>query len=431
MGNPSMALVKRTRLASQEEPRDAAASGSTPSPATPIGAGRSHERSRARRQKAAERLAAATEELAAGVTQASSAAEELRRSMEQIASGAEEAAGAAQESLAAIAGVVGHAWAGADVESPAGYAFRTGEPVISNHLEEETRFRTPTILVEHGVKRAVNVLILGEARRFGVLEVDSPTEGRFTQADLAFMQGFANLLGVAIERQQVEEALRTSREETRASETLLQGALAHQEVLTREISHRVKNSLAIVAGLLSMQGRAAADPALRQALDDARARVQTIASVHDRLWRTDEIQAVNLAEFMGELCEQLRSSAKPGQTLTCDFAPATVATDQAVPLGLLANELVTNAFKYAYPEGAGDVRNSVRPGEAGRLRLTVCDQGAGLPPDFDAAQSKSLGMKLIATLGRQLGGRPEWQGAEPGTRFVLDFLPQPGSNQES
>ena len=106
MGNPSMALVKRTRLASQEEPLDAA-SGSTPSLATPIGAGRSRERSRARRQKAAERLAAATEELAAGVTQASSAAEELRRSMEQIASGAEEAAGAAQESLAAIAGIVG------------------------------------------------------------------------------------------------------------------------------------------------------------------------------------------------------------------------------------------------------------------------------------------------------------------------------------
>lgn len=328
-------------------------------------------------------------------------------------------------------GIVGQARTGADLESPTGYAFRTGEPVISNHLGEETRFRTPAILVEHGVKRAINVLIQGDGRRFGILEVDSPTEGLFTQADLAFMQGFANLLGVALERQQAEEDLRTSQQKTRASETLLQEALAHQEVLTREISHRVKNSLAIVAGLLSMQGRAAADPALRQALDDARARVQTIASVHDRLWRADEIQSVNLAEFMGELCEQLRSSAKPGQTLTCDFAPATVATDQAVPLGLLANELVTNAFKYAYPEGAGDVRISVRTGEAGRLRLTVCDEGAGLPPDFNAAQSKSLGMKLIATLGRQLGGQPEWQGAEPGTRFVLDFLPQPGSNQES
>jgi two-component sensor histidine kinase len=324
-------------------------------------------------------------------------------------------------------GYVGRARAGADLESPAGYAFQTGEPVISNHLQAETRFRTPAILADHGVKRAVNVLIRGEDSRFGVLEADSPTEGRFTEADLAFMQGFANLLGVAIERQRAEEALQASQAETRASETSLQGALAHQEVLTREISHRVKNSLSIVAGLLSMQGRAAADPDLRQALDDARARVQTIASVHDRLWRTDEIHSVNLAEFMGELCEQLRTSAKPGQTLTCDIAPVSVATDQAVPLGLLSNELVTNAFKYAYPDGVGNVHLTIGPAAEGQLRLTVSDRGAGLPPDFEAARSKSLGMKLIATLGRQLGGQPTWEGADPGTRFVLDFEPRPGA----
>jgi two-component sensor histidine kinase len=177
-----------------------------------------------------------------------------------------------------------------------------------------------------------------------------------------------------------------------------------------------------------MQGRAAADPDLRQALDDARARVQTIASVHDRLWRTDEIHAVSLAEFMGELCEHLRTSARPGQTLTCDFAAVSVATDQAVPLGLLANELVTNAFKYAYPAGEGDVLLAIHRAETGQLRLTVRDRGIGLPPDLDAAKSKSLGMKLIATLGRQLGGHPEWCNADPGTVFTLDFLPRPGAH---
>lgn len=167
------------------------------------------------------------------------------------------------------------------------------------------------------------------------------------------------------------------------------GALAHQEVLTREISHRVKNSLAIVAGLLSMQGRTAADPARRQALEDGRARVQTIANVHDRLSRMDDVSAVNLAEFMEDLCGELRSSAKPGQVLRCDAASIPVATDQVVPLGLLANELVTKAFKYAYPDGEGEVRISVRPTESGRLRLIVDDYGAGLPPDFDAAKSKA------------------------------------------
>ncbi|MCC5968875.1 MAG: GAF domain-containing protein [Pararhodobacter sp.] len=311
-------------------------------------------------------------------------------------------------------GVVGHARMGADTASPAGYAFQTGEPVISNHLANETRFRTPTLLSEHGVRRAINVLIQGDGGRYGVLEVDSPTEGRFTEADRAFLQGFANLLGVAIERQQAEHSLR-------AREEQLQEAIAHQEVLTREISHRVKNSLAMVASLLSMQRRTASDPALQRALDDARARVTTIAQLHDRLWRVDEVHTINLAEFMGELCEQIQASAAPGQTLSCKIVPIMVPTDQAVPLALLVNELITNAFKYAYPDGEGEVHLAIESDEPGHLRLTVCDNGQGLPPGWEATNSESFGMKLIASLGDQLGGQPMWQDAEPGTRFVLDF----------
>lgn len=314
-------------------------------------------------------------------------------------------------------GVVGHARMGADSESPTGYAFQTGEPVISNHLAKETRFRTPVLLAEHGIKRALNVLIQSDGGRYGVLEVDSPTEGRFTDADQTFLQGFANLLGSAIERQQVEEALQ-------ASEARAQKAVALQEMLTREISHRVKNSLTMVAGLLNLQRRSASDPALHQALGEACARVTTIAQVHDRLWRAHEVQAINLAEFMDELCDQIRGSALPGKTLSCEIAAIMVATDQAVPLALLVNELVTNAFKYAYPEGEGNVRLAIQPGRPGYLRLTVCDNGRGLPPGIETANSKSLGMKLIASLGHQLGGTPEWHDANPGTRFVLEFVAQ-------
>jgi len=321
-------------------------------------------------------------------------------------------------------GIVGHARAGADAESPAGYAFQTGKPVISNHLSTETRFRTPAILAEHGVKRAINVLIQGDGERFGVLEVDSPTEGRFTDADLAFMQGFANLLGIAIDRQRTEDALRISEARARANEVLLGQSLEHQEVLTREISHRVKNSLAIVAGLLNMQARTADDPEIERALNDAESRVHTIAQVHDRLWRAHEVQTINLADFMGELAEQLRFTAPVGLTLTCDFVPVTVATEQAVPLGLLTNELVTNAFKYAYPEGVGEVRISISEEKPGHLQLTICDNGVGRPAAFHETGSKSLGMRLINSLARQLGGKVQWQDAQPGTRFVLDFFAQ-------
>ena len=138
-------------------------------------------------------------------------------------------------------GVVGVASVGADLDSPAGFALRTGKPVISNHLENEQRFRTPEILQRHGVHRAMNVILQGDGKPFGVLEVDSRSEKEFEEQDIAFLQGAANLLGMAIERER--------------SERQLQAALMRDEVLLKEMNHRVKNSLAIVASMLRLQAR--------------------------------------------------------------------------------------------------------------------------------------------------------------------------------
>ncbi|MDB5361927.1 MAG: hypothetical protein JWO51_3224 [Rhodospirillales bacterium] len=105
-------------------------------------------------------------------------------------------------------GVVGHATIGADLASPAGYAFQTGRPVISNHLAEEERFRTPDLLVEHNIQRAINVILDGQDPPFGVLEADSPTDGDFTERDLAFLEAVANLLGMAVQRHRANEEIR-------------------------------------------------------------------------------------------------------------------------------------------------------------------------------------------------------------------------------
>ena len=162
----------------------------------------------------------------------------------------------------------------ADDRSPAGYAFRTGQAVISNHLQAETRFQMPRLLADHGVKRAINVPIErgGHGKAFfGVLEVDSPDPGRFDQADADFLAGFAGLLGIAIERQQADARL--------------QDAMEYQALLTREMSHRVKNSLTSVVGLLRVQSRGAHSNEIRIALEEAGSRVATIAQVHDHLWQ--------------------------------------------------------------------------------------------------------------------------------------------------
>ena len=137
-------------------------------------------------------------------------------------------------------GVVGHAKLDADTGSPAGYALQSGQPVISNNLSEETRFRTPSLVLEHGIERAINVLISdGDGLRFGVLEADSRRPGAFSQDDIAFLQAAANLLGIAIERHRKQAAFRK--------------ALETQGLLIREADHRIKNSLQLVASLLSLQ----------------------------------------------------------------------------------------------------------------------------------------------------------------------------------
>ena len=305
-----------------------------------------------------------------------------------------------------------------DMGSPAGYAYQTGVSVISNHLEADTRFRTPQLLADHGIKRAINVLIEkgGEGKAFfGVLEVDSADPGQFDQDDAHFLTGFAGLLGIAIERQQADARF--------------QEALKHQALLTREMSHRVKNSLASVVGLLRVQARSAESQDVKNALHDASLRVSTIAEVHDHLWRSSHIGYVELADFMTELCKKLQGNTE-GHILHCYADPMLVAADHAIPLGLLVNELVTNAVKYAYPEGSGDIEVSAREID-GHLHIEVSDHGVGLPEGFDIDQPRaSLGFKVVTGMVRQLQGDLTLSQDRPGTRFLLD-LPILSSPHES
>lgn len=290
-------------------------------------------------------------------------------------------------------GTIGNVSLGIDMESPAGYAFHTAQIVISNHLQEETRFRTPKLLSDHGIRRAINVLIArgGEGSLpFGVLEVDSPDSGQFDVADADFLAGFAGLLGIAIERQHADAEL--------------QAALDHQAMLTREMSHRVKNSLASVVGLLRVQARNALSEDVQHALKDAASRITTIAQVHDHLWRSTRIGFVDISDFAGELCSKLQQTVL-GNKITCAFDHLMISADTAIPLGLLINELVTNAAKHAYPAGSGPIQVSGERRGAD-LHVQVSDLGIGLPKGFDIEQPRaSLGFKVIKSLLAQLEGR--------------------------
>jgi two-component sensor histidine kinase len=303
-------------------------------------------------------------------------------------------------------GIVGTATIGADFDSPSGFALRTGKPVISNHLENEQRFRTPELLVQHGIRRAMNVILQGDGSPYGVLEVDSRSEGEFSQHDIAFLQGAANLLGMAIERQRIEENLRK--------------ALDRQQVLMREVNHRVNNSLQIVASMLQLHASAAASEDVRHELRQAGNRIAAVARAHHRLYRGDDIEAVDLGGYLREVCGDIVASI-PGCEVDVNTSPGVIIrTDRAIPAVLLVNELITNAVKHAYPGRSCKLWVTLGLASGDAAVISVRDEGAGLPPEFDQKAGR-LGMRLVRAFAEQLRGDLQVFRKDPGTEFVLKF----------
>ncbi|HYH18169.1 MAG TPA: PAS domain S-box protein [Azospirillum sp.] len=180
--------------------------------------------------------------------------------------------------------------------------------------------------------------------------------------------------------------------------------LRQQDLLMREMNHRIKNSLQMVANLVHMQSADLRDLNARWRFQETATRITTIARVHERLYRFSDVTAVDFAPYLRDLCHDLAGSLGLGGTrLTVHAIDANVPPDTALPLGLIVNELVTNAAKYAYPTGApGPVRVVLDRTGGGRLRLSVSDEGVGLPPGFRPETSGGLGMRVLQALTAQL-----------------------------
>ncbi len=303
-------------------------------------------------------------------------------------------------------GIVGVATVGADLASPAGFALRTGQPVISNHLENEDRFRTPELLVQHGIRRAMNVILQGDGKPFGVLEVDSRSEDEFGPHDLSFLQGAANILGMAIERERHERSLKA--------------ALARHQVLLKEITHRVKNSLAIVASMLKLQSADANDPALTRHLEEASYRISAVAKAHERIHQGDSTERLDLGIYIEQVCHDL-DEAIPHCTIDVDAEHGIdIMTDRAVPIALVVNELVTNAAKYAYNgHSGGIIRVRLARGSDATIELSIRDEGCGLPADFNPRSANGFGMRIVRAFAQQLNAAIAVRRLSPGTEFAI------------
>jgi len=305
-------------------------------------------------------------------------------------------------------GVVGHATVGADLASPAGYALRTGKPVISNHLENEQRFRTPELLIEHGIRRAMNVILQGDGSPFGVLEVDSRSEGEFGEHDIAFLQGAANILGMAIEQQQYQRKL--------------QAALDRHQILLKEVNHRVKNSLQVVSGMLHLQASAVGDPVLSERLQEASTRISAVGRAYERLAYNADYENIELVSYLREVISDLERAVAPCKVQLEAPEEIQFAADRAILVALVVNELILNAGKYAYPDsGSGSIWVRLVRTDNDHVLVSVRDEGIGLPAGFDPTTSKRLGSRLIYALAKQLEAELTRPFTAVGANFTLLF----------
>ena len=202
-----------------------------------------------------------------------------------------------------------------------------------------------------------------------------------------------------------------------SAEADLRASNARLEALLGEVNHRVANSLQLVAAMVRLQSSALADPAARDALEDTQRRIEAIAHVHRRLYTSSDVEHVDMQEYLHALVGELEETC-PSARVTLVAEPVRLTSDQAVSLGVIVTELVTNACKYAYPDGAGEVRVRLARDGDDVFLLVVEDDGCGMPANA-APKGTGLGAKLIRAMAQSLQAVIEYDPAHTGVRASL------------
>jgi two-component sensor histidine kinase len=229
------------------------------------------------------------------------------------------------------------------------------------------------------------------------------------------------LLGMVATRRLREYVDHMERERAKAA---IKAALQEKEVLLREVHHRVKNNLQIVASLLSLQASYIQDPHIRGMFVESYSRVQSMALIHDTLYQSENMGQIDFGEYVRSLAHQVfQSYSIHAERIALRIQTETILLDinKAIPCGLILNELISNALKHGFPGGqSGALTIDLRATAGGRVSLTVGDNGVGIPAEMDFRNTESLGLQLVCTLADQLDGTLVLD-RERSTTFTLTF----------
>jgi PAS domain S-box-containing protein len=235
---------------------------------------------------------------------------------------------------------------------------------------------------------------IGEIEVFYLEEKPQNHEGPFLEEERNLIDGISKMMGIAFERKMADNELKQS--------------LKDKDILMKEIHHRVKNNMSVIQSLLSLQLHNVSDEKFKAYFRDAKNRVKSMSMIHERLSRSDELSKMDLSEFIKSLTNYLFQSSglDPNKVqLVVNIPEITIDVETMMPCGLIINELVTNTFKYAFPDDrAGVVTIGLHMEKDNEITLSVKDNGVGIQDDFNLYETKSLGLQIVSALTNQIHG---------------------------
>jgi two-component sensor histidine kinase len=302
-------------------------------------------------------------------------------------------------------GVVGHVVSRADVSSPQGRAFATGEPSICNDLRSDNNFVLPPFYAAHGIVSTIDVIIKGGDRPYGVLEIDSDKQHDYDQHDIDFLTGFANVLSEAVATSARTATLQATIERMKGLVEEKDRLLGQKKILAEELQHRVRNNLQLVYGMLSKQLDDTVDKTGQRGIKAIARRVSTLAQVYDHLLGNEMTRTTDFGSYVRSLCANLAEiqGAPGGVTMSCDSEPLILDLDVVTALGIVVAEVVTNSYDHAFPDGKGAIVVSVHrlAGDVDMATMTISDNGDGFKPKLG---SRRHGLGLVRRLVQQVRG---------------------------
>ena len=209
--------------------------------------------------------------------------------------------------------------------------------------------------------------------------------------------------------------------ESKRAEEALKRSLAEKDILLREVHHRVKNNMQVIASLMDLQSATIKNEDARTALRESKTRIQFMARLHQQLYQSQDLAHIHVAEFFRHISQFLQQTYSMNRiTMKDRVEDIALDIDTAIPCGLIVNELVTNAFKHAFSADAGGEVSICMKRDGDEYELCVCNTGTPLPPGLDIQHVESLGLRLVQLLTRQLGGKLVVESGE-NTAFKIRF----------